>query len=981
MSQPHSTTATTAISHPAWLLDMALECQAVDCDEDLDRLCQRVSDISPCQAALYEYTPERPLRARARAEWPGAESLPSKIDPAHPWYAEVYSKRANPALPIADQTQPRPQHIWAIPLFHRRQRAGLLVVLWYRAADPSCQRALKHFGEYLLDASLRISRYRKKKEKCRTLQHIISKTEEIFCSWTKQRGWEFHNRHQAYRIGYSIDQLPLENIFGHYSIVHPEDVSALRKALSACMKQGQTQTCHYRIFDPKGELHFFTSNLHPLQKAEDGSAIHIAGVSVEETKTKTLQQETTQHIDLNKWLLDQTNRLYTECQKSSVEAVLEESTKRFKLNRCYVRLYQGGVVQLYAEQHTPGLQPVSELLPNFEFSGEVPNAVTLVHNDTEDEKELMVLKNNCRRIHVRAQIWTPLLQHGQLIGSLCWQNSEPRVWSSMEVRAAQVLAEAMSVVVENETILQQLNHSREQFQLAMDAASYGLWEMNLVTQMIYVNPTYYRMLGYDTRRFSSDKLESFQPFSVDHIHIDDKDIISQAIADLTSGTINAFSHEARHVMLNGKIMWILMVGRIVKRAEDQTPLVAMGTVTDISAIKKSQTDLQIAYQEAESEHTAKSEFLARMSHEIRTPMNAIIGMTYLISESALSDQQQRYIHDIDQAAKSLLTIIDDILDYSKLEADKLHIDNHSFNLHRQLERLADHYSRPADDVVQLIFQLSQNVPIFIHGDSTRLRQVLSHLLDNAFKFTAAGQVCLRVYMEADEIGAELLHFYISDTGIGMQASQLATLFDPFTQADGSSSRKYGGTGLGLTIAQRLVGLMGGEIVVQSTPGEGSHFHFKLPVTAATADQTAHHLEEHQQQDKLQNKKILLVEDNKVNQQVAAGILRKLGVEVSIANNGTEAVFAIKNHPPKQFAAVLMDIEMPFMDGFEATTEIRAIDNLQELPIVAMTAHMDTDKQRYLAAGMNDVITKPISPSRLYALLANIIEAPRAGASD
>ncbi len=520
---------------------------------------------------------------------------------------------------------------------------------------------------------------------------------------------------------------------------------------------------------------------------------------------------------------------------------------------------------------------------------------------------------------------------------------------------------------ETQAHIAQMQRAEERLQVTLDNAPFciNLWNTNF--ELIDCNFESVKLFGFANKEeFLQQIFTLFPP-----VQPDGRKSVDMVKEELKNAFIHGHSRlEAVSQTVTGEILPV-EVTLVRTQILDETFVVAY--VRDLRELKSMLQVMDTMREQAEKSAQAKGEFLANMSHEIRTPMNGILGLLHLLSETTLAEIQQKYVRNSLQSANNLLRIIDDILDFSKIEAGKLEIEYIPFTLHDVCEDLKNLYLNKIEEK-GLQFYLNEG-DFFnkkIMGDPLRLKQVLYNLVSNAIKFTKQGSISLTITSEDANEHEMRCSFSISDTGVGLSEEQRKRLFSAFSQADSTVTRNFGGTGLGLVISKSIVEMMRGEIGVVSEPGIGSTFSFSavfdffdadniihahaVPVENATLAEQKQHYNGH----------ILLVEDNEINQLIACELLRNVGYSVEVAHNGKEGIAAIEKG---NFDLVLMDIQMPVMDGLAATKRIRQNEAFNDLPIIAMSAHaMLGDKETSLKHGMNDHITKPISPVTLYSTL-------------
>ncbi len=523
--------------------------------------------------------------------------------------------------------------------------------------------------------------------------------------------------------------------------------------------------------------------------------------------------------------------------------------------------------------------------------------------------------------------------------------------------------------------IEEIQSQRRSFFNILEGTHVGTWEWNIQTGETTFNERWAQMIGYTLEELSPASIETWMSAA----HPKDLEKSGELIQKHLEGKSDYYECESRMKHKDGSWIWVLDRGKISQYDDHGKPLVMSGTHQDITEQKKAQRDLEEAKVKAEEASRAKSEFLANMSHEIRTPMNAVIGLSQVLYDMDLKEREKDLVEKINSSSKILLGIINDILDYSKIEAGKLELEYEPVCFNSISSQLWVMFEEKAKEKgIEFVLYEDPHLPASFFGDELRLTQVLINLASNGIKFTQSGEVKVSAFLEKRlDSSRALLSFCVEDTGIGMSKEQIQKLFNPFTQADSSTTRKHGGTGLGLVITKRIVEAFGGEIEVKSKLDAGTQVRFTLEVDVKSWDKeevVATLKDEEVAKDLLGNLEVLLVEDNEVNQLVAKMMLEGIGATVSIASNGKEGVEKFLEDK-KRYHIILMDLQMPVMSGYEATKEIRK--HSKEIPIVALTAAaMVEDREKVIEAGMNDHLGKPIDKEELFRVVRGYVDSPK-----
>jgi|GEM_PF-4753255 len=609
----------------------------------------------------------------------------------------------------------------------------------------------------------------------------------------------------------------------------------------------------------------------------------------------------------------------------------------------------------------------------------VATGEVLICEDSEDDPRAD--REACRKIGLRSMVVVPLRHQQVVVGVLKVYSPEPSAFDEHHRTTLQLLSGYLGVMLDRATSAaalkkadeelrnmnselerkvsertRALQESENRFRIVAENIDAVLWMSTADRkQMLYVNPAYERYYG-KTCQSLLDNPTSF----ADAIHPEDRQSLLDAATDNRSQ--NGLNIQFRFLRPDGEVRWARSVSFPIANEKGEVDRI-VGFVTDITDLRNANLNEQAAREASK----LKSEFLANMSHEIRTPINGVVGMANILLDTALSEEQKNYTQNIVRSADTLLTLVNDILDLSKAEANKIELELIDFDVEQLVDDVESILVIAAKKKrLEFLRFVAPGLPRFLRGDPTRLRQVLINLTSNAIKFTEKGHVKLSLSGKPAGDGRYQIRCDIEDTGVGIPQGVISRLFQAFSQADASTTRRYGGSGLGLSISKSLVELMGGQIGVTSTEGKGSNFYFTLTLESAHDERK---IEAHQAMAvaPIKRLRVLVAEDNSMNQLIAIKMLNKMGHSAVAVANGQEAIEALKQTP---YDLVLMDCQMPEMDGYEATKNIRGVQSsFRDIKIIAMTANaMAGDREKCMAAGMNDYVPKPVKASELQAAI-------------
>ncbi|MDU1141886.1 PAS domain S-box protein [Aeromonas rivipollensis] len=748
----------------------------------------------------------------------------------------------------------------------------------------------------------------------------------------------------------------------------------IAQAVERCLRDGQAYECDAGVINEQGNPVWIIARGAALRD-EDGNVVELYGTVQDITERKLAEQ---QLLHNQQAALDTQRRarlaalnlmddaISARVRAESISSALRESEQRLLMAQegAHVGIWEWDMVNdhlFFSPECARLYGRHAEQLTTFHAWQ------ACLHPDDKPRIDTLLseLSASDKPFEVEFRILLPN-------GDLCWLVSKGSVYRDARQRPLRLLGIHLDI-----TERKQAEQQLRQLSLALEQSPDGVFITDTQARIEYVNAAFLAISGYRQ-----------------------DEVIGQTPSLLRSGLTPRATYIALWDAIKHGQRWH---GEFVNRRKDGSHYQVLaaispirqenGGVTHYVAVQADITEkkqlgeeldqyryhleemvnertLQLAqaHQRAESANRAKSAFLANMSHEIRTPMNAILGLTYLLKRDTPDNTQHERLEKIDNAAQHLLTIINDILDLSKIDAGKMMLEQGDFSLTAMLDNVSALMSEQARAKGLTLMVDMGDSPTWIHGDITRLRQALLNYAANAIKFTEQGTVTLRVRMARPLAGGYLLRFEVEDTGIGISPEQCEKLFQAFEQADVSTTRKYGGTGLGLAITSRLAALMGGEAGVNSTLGQGSCFWFTAALSAGQGE-TPQPLPPAQSLVQTffpHRARVLLVEDNAINREVVLELLCNSGLVIETAVNGQEALERVRQHP---YDLILMDIQMPLMDGYSATRAIRALPGRERIPILALTASaFEENRKASESAGMNDFIAKPVTPAKLFEAL-------------
>ena len=784
----------------------------------------------------------------------------------------------------------------------------------------------------------------------------------------------------AYEIltGYSKEEL-YSNPSIIREVIHPEDHYIFEKAQSFFKENGFCD-CQYRIITKHQDVKWIQIK-EILVKDENDLPIRIDGLKSDITASKkVIEDELNRASEL---LIKQEILFKLSCL--GIEYSFDEKLKQIIKDVARVTRTERTSIWLFDDQSKSLVSNCIYRLSLNEYQGsavissdeypayynrikKINHLKAIIVNDVNTEKfTAEILENILKPQGIQSILMIPLTKDDELFGVICLSHvGSRRIWTQDEQVFVTSISSIVSLAFEHEerrTIEAALIEKTRILLEAQNVARIGNYVINLATGEWKSSSVFDQIFGIE-RTYMKDVRNWIKLIAPEHsLHV--FNVFKEVVKEKTLHTKSRFDESFKIIRQNdGEERWVKVLGEF-QYDEEGNPTHMLGTMQDITESKKNKDELIKAKDLAEELLNIKGDFLSNMSHEIRTPLNAILGFTRLLKDTELDEDQKEMMEAINFSGKNLLVIVNDILDFSKIEANKMTFEGVSFSMSDAVKNALHLLILKAEEKnIDLVYSVDSEISDLLIGDPTRLNQILINLIGNAIKFTEEGYVELSVNLIKDESTFSEIEFVITDTGIGIAQEKLDSIFESFNQASNDTTRKFGGSGLGLTITKKLIELQGGNIQVESSLGKGSKFSFTLIFEKVQKE--IHHEESHEisliiDPAFLYGKKIIMAEDILINQLLVSKIFQKWNCQLDIVNDGKEVVHQIEN---EEYDLVLMDLQMPVMDGYEAAKAIRKGSHFS-IPIIALSAHANkSEKDKCLNFGMNALVSKPIDEELL-----------------